>query len=317
MPLFVQDARAVAAQSAAAQSESADDAEGDAEVHPAFDPEHVLYDQPRLLEEAFAMLQPRTPGRSNLYVLAFAGDGSEDVFHNEVEYVERLFSARFGAAGHTLVLSNNPATLDRRPLATLTSLRLALDAIADRMDPADDILLVYLTTHGSDDHQLYVNLEPLPLNPITPEDLADAVQTTPSMRWKVLVVNACYAGGFIDALRDDSTLVIAAARSDRTSFGCGSESDITFFGKAFLAEALNRTTSIPQAFALARDSVARWELEQAVEEHSEPQIATSRSVEAKLEQWSAGLDAAAPVPFAPAMRDVEAAETDAQQPPGE
>lgn len=316
-PIFTQDAAALAAQQAAERAARADvaDQSGErAEETVAFDAEAVLYDQPRLLEEAFTALKPRVAGRSNLYVLAFAGDGSENVFRNEVEYVERLFAERFGARGHILVLENNPASISTRPLATLTNLRVALAELAARMDPANDILFVYLTTHGSAEHLLYVNLAPLPLNQIGPEDLAEALQTTPSIRWKVLVVNACYAGGFIDALRDDSTLVIASARADRTSFGCGTESDITYFGKAFLAEALNQTTSIPEAFSLARTAVGMWEADDAVKEHSEPQIATSRSIEAKLERWRSQLDAGAPVPFTPAPTVDSANETGSMPP---
>ena len=267
---------------------------------PDFDPERLMFDQPYRIGEAIDALQPRVPGKTNLYVVAFAGDGSEDVFRNEVEYVEQLFSQRFEAAGRIIVLENNPASVNQRPLATVTNLQIALDAIASRMDPAEDILLVYLTTHGSSEHELYVALDPLPLNQIRPEDLADVLDTSPSMRWKVLIVNACYSGGFIDALRDDSTLVITAARSDRTSFGCGTESEITYFGKAFLAEALNETTSIPEAFEQASRRVAEWEQQEQGEERSEPQIATSRSIEAKLQQWRLGLPDAPPVEFAPA-----------------
>jgi hypothetical protein len=198
-----------------------------------------------------------------------------------------------------LVLENNPATVATRPLATLTNLTWALDDIAKKMDPAEDVLLLYLTTHGSHDHELLVDLDPLPLDQIAPEDLADALKTKPTIRWKVLVVNACYSGGFIDALRDDSTLVITSARADRTSFGCGADSDITYFGKAFLAEALNRTTSIPEAFAQASKSVAAWETADD-DEHSEPQIASTHSIEAKLAAWQRGLRPGEPVPFAPA-----------------
>lgn len=271
-----------------------------AEEGPAFDPEYVMYDQPRLLEEAIAALAPRTAGRANLYVVTFAGDGSENVFRNESEYVERLFGTRFGAAGHTIVLQNSPATVRTRPLATLTNLRWTLESLAGAMDPAEDILFVYLTSHGSADHELHVGLGPLALNPVSPDDLADALRTVPAIRWKVVVVNACYSGGFVDALRDDSTLVIAAARPDRTSFGCGSASDITFFGKAFLAEALNTTTSFTEAFARARESVATWEAEAKLEPPSEPQIATTTSIEGKLERWRRTLPEAPAVPFAPA-----------------
>ncbi|MCP6769399.1 hypothetical protein NL529_31585, partial [Klebsiella pneumoniae] len=81
--------------------------------------------------------------------------------------------------------------------------------------------------------------------------------------------------------------------------GCGADSDITYFGKAFLTEALNRTTSIPDAFAQAKKSVDAWETADH-EEHSEPQIASTRSIEAKLEAWRRTLKPGAPVPFAPA-----------------
>jgi len=266
---------------------------------PGFDAEQVIYNQPALLDDAISKLKPQTPGKVDLYVIAFAGDAEEDVFRNEAEYVEQLFTKRLDAEGHVLVLENNAATVATRPLATLTNLSWALDDIAKKMDPAEDILLVYLTTHGSRDHQLLVDLDPLPLDQIAPSDLADALQTKPGIRWKVLVVNACYSGGFVDALRDDSTMVITSARADRTSFGCGADSDITYFGKAFLAEALNKTASIPDAFAQAKKSVSEWE-DADKEEHSEPQIASTRSIEAKLEAWQRGIHPGAPVPFAPA-----------------
>lgn len=273
---------------------------------PAFDPEAVIYDQPHLLDTALLALRPRTPGKINLYVVAFAGDGSEDVFRNEAEYVEQLFSQRFGAAGHVVVLENNPATVHARPLATLTNLVWTLDEIAAQMDPEQDVLLLYLTTHGSEDHELLVDLDPLPLNQISPQDLADALDTTPAIRSRVVIVNACYSGGFIDALRNDSTLVITSARADRTSFGCGVESDITYFGNAFLVEALNRTTSFTQAFTDAARTVAEWETDDD-EEHSEPQIASAAPIEATLARWAAQLAPAPPVPFRPVGASGEAA----------
>ena len=95
-------------------------------------------------------------------------------------------------------------------------------------------------------------------------------------------------------------MVITSARSDRTSFGCGATSDITYFGKAFLAEGLNATTSIREAFDLAKSSVAKWEDEDKVEEHSEPQIASTHSIESKLETWRRTLQPGAPIAFAPA-----------------
>lgn len=265
----------------------------------SFDPERLMFEQPRLLDAAIATLKPRTAGKTNLFVLAFGGDGSENVFHNEVDYAKKLFSQRFDADGHVLVLDNNPASIENRPLASLTNLELAMQALAERMDPTEDILLVYLTSHGSKDHHLLTQLDPLPLNQILPEDIADALKTTPAIRWKVLIVNACYSGGFVESLHDDSTMVITSARTDRTSFGCGAESEITYFGRALMVDALNQTLSIPDAFAQAKSDVAARESEESIETPSEPQIASSRSIEAKLDAWSHGLPAHAPIPFEP------------------
>ena len=266
---------------------------------PDFDPEAIMYGQPALLDAELGKLAPQRPGVIDLYVIAFAGDAAENVFRNEAEHVERLFAQRFDADGRVVVLANSMSAPAVHPLASWTSLHQAVAAIAQTMDPAEDILMVYLTTHGSENHELLVDLEPLPLNQIAPLDLADALNTAPGIRWKVVVVNACYSGGFIDALRDDSTLVMTSARADRTSFGCGAKSDITWFGRAFLAEALNQTTSLRDAFDLAKASITRWESDEQ-QEHSEPQIASSPSIEARLAKWSEHLPQRPPVPFVPA-----------------
>jgi hypothetical protein len=271
-------------------------------TEPDFDAEQAMYAQPALLDAALARVKAQTPGKVDLYVVAFAGDAQENVFRNEAEYVEALFSQRFGAAGHVVVLENSAATVTTRPLASWTNLQRTLEAIAKKMDPSEDILLLYMSTHGSADHQLLVDLDPLPLNQIGPDDIADALKTSPAMRWKVIVVNACYSGGFLDTLRDDSTMVMTSARADRTSFGCGAESDITYFGKAFLAEALNKTTSLREAFDLARQSVDAWETADK-EEHSEPQIASTSSIEGKLAAWRRTLADAPAGPFHPAADD--------------
>ncbi|HJU39291.1 MAG TPA: C13 family peptidase, partial [Tahibacter sp.] len=278
---------------------------GDAAPAKAIEPadysaEVVMYDQPRLMDEAFGKLKRQTPGKTDLYLLAFAGDGDEDVFRNEVEYAEKLFSQRFGAAGRTLVLENNPATVGTRPLATWTNLEDALERLSTRvMDPEEDILVLFLTSHGSETHELYVGMGDLPLDAIGAGDLADILAAHP-LRWKVVVVSACYSGGFVAPLKNATTMVIAAAREDRPSFGCGADSDITYFGNAFLAHGLNEADTFRGAFDVATRLVADWEAEHTEGEPSEPQIASTPLVEAKLAGWRQELKLGAPVPFAPA-----------------
>ena len=263
------------------------------------EPEVVLGRQPRLVAAQLDRLAPQTPGVVDLYAVGFAGDGSEGVFRNEVEYLERLLPQRFGARDRVLPLINSPGTTDTVPLASLTNLRAALAGIGARIDRDEDLVLLFLTSHGSAEHELYVDLEPLPLRQITPVDLRRALDDA-GIRWRVVVVSACYSGGFIDELRTPETLVITAARTDRTSFGCGSDSDITYFGKAFLTEALNHTTDLREAYALAAQRIGEWERADK-RTPSEPQLWAGERIDAKLAQWRAGLAPGAPVAFAPAV----------------
>lgn len=263
-------------------------------------PEQVLYNQPRLLDAALARLGPRVAGKPNLYLLAFAGDGSEDVFRNEAEYAARLFTRRFGPTAHALVLENHPDTLATRPLATWSNLEDALDGLADAMNPRQDILLLYLTTHGREDHTLLVDMDPLPLDQIGAQDLGAILAARP-FKWKVVVVNACYSGGFIAPLQGNGTLVLTAARSDRSSFGCGNDSAATYFGRAWLIDALNRTPDLVAAFAQAKDEVAKWEHQDRLLP-SEPQMAIGTGIAEQLTRWRRDIKPGPAAPFQPARQ---------------
>ena len=264
-------------------------------------PESTIYAQPELLATALARLAPQRPERIDLYALAFGGDASEDVFRNEVEYAERLFAQRFDAADRSLGLLNHPETAATRPLATATNLERALQGLGERMDVEQDILLLYLTSHGSDEHELYVNQPPLPLDQVTPERLRDALDAS-GIRWRVVVVSACYSGGYIEALRDPQTLVITAASANRTSFGCGSASKITWFGKAFLAESLNQSDDFVAAFERAKKSIEAWEAKDDIRA-SKPQIERGEQVEAHLARWREEFEPGPALPFEVAGAD--------------
>jgi hypothetical protein len=261
-------------------------------------PEQVLYAQPRMMRDALAELTPRVAGKPNLYVLVFAGDGGEDVFRNEAEYATPLFTKRFGATTHTLVLENNPATLTTRPLASWSNLEASLAGLDKVMVPDQDILLLYITSHGGEDHTLLVYMDPLPLDQLGADDLA-GILAAHRFKWKVVVVNACYSGGFVPPLRGPGTLVLTAARADRSSFGCGSDSDITYFGKAWLVDALNSTPDFIDAFKQASGEISRWEKQDRLTP-SEPQIDIGSGIAAQLALWRKGISAGPAVPFMPA-----------------
>lgn len=266
------------------------DAEGEKKLQVAF--ETALYEQKALLDKSLGALQPGTPGTIDMYLLAVGGDGSQEVFRREVDFVRGAFAERFGTAGRTVALVNSRNTLASQPMATVTSIRAALQAIAARMDRDEDILFLFMTSHGSKTHEFVLNQRGIQLRGLPAARLGELLRES-GIRWKVVLVSACYSGGFIDPLKDDRTLVITAAHRDRRSFGCADENDFTYFGRAFFKEALPGALSFAQAFDRASTLVDEWERADvaksgkpaAADHHSLPQIHRPKPIEAHLQRW--------------------------------
>jgi hypothetical protein len=232
--------------------------------------EERLYRESHVLDGTLGHLAPARRDRVNLYFVGFAGTATQDVFMKETHSIGKLFERRFQAGAHSVLLVNNPATLDAEPMATRSALAQTLTRIGSLMDPERDILFLYMTSHGSPDHSFAVSFPPWPLASIRPEDLREMLDEA-GIRNRVVVISACYSGGFIDALKTDYSLIMTAAAADRSSFGCSSEEDFTYFGRAYFDEALRSTSSFVEAFRLAAPNIARREAEQGFVP-SEPQL---------------------------------------------
>jgi len=238
-----------------------------------------LLAQGRLLDEALANVPASTPA-IELYSLTLGGDGKQSVFLRESDYVSNMLASRFGAYGQ-IRLVNHRDHLGDRPMATRENLRRAALTLAERSGP-EDLLFIYLTSHGTHEHELVLDQPRMELADLPADELA-AVLAPLKNRDKIVVISACYSGGFLPALKDERTLVMTASRADRVSFGCSEEADFTYFGDALFAQALNRTDDLEQAFKLARATVAERELADNFEA-SEPQIWAPKGV---LARWQA------------------------------
>ncbi|MCF5778330.1 peptidase C13, partial [Pseudomonas poae] len=206
--------------------------------------------------------------------LAVAGDGKQSVFLREADYVSNMLATRFGARGQIRLVNHRDHITDR-PLATRESLRRAVQTLAERSGP-EDLVFIYLTSHGTHEHELVLDQPRMELADLPADELA-AVLTPLQNRDKIIVISACYSGGFIPALKDEHTLIMTASRADRVSFGCSEEADFTYFGDALFAQAFNQTDDLQQAFKLAQLHVT--EREQADNfEASEPQIWAPKGV---------------------------------------
>lgn len=231
--------------------------------------EAALYAQPELLQRALSAVAPQRPGYVDWYFLGVAGASYQSVFRTEAESVRALFDTRFATSGRSLVLLNNDDTVYSQPIATRTSISRALAAFASRMDREEDVLFLFLTSHGSESHEIELSYWPLQLAPVTPSWLRRVLDES-GIRRRVIVLSACYSGGFIKELQSPDTLVIAAAAADKPSFGCTDDADFTYFGRAFFDEAMRREHGLRPTYEQAVLTLREREEEQGYG-HSDPQ----------------------------------------------
>jgi len=99
----------------------------------------------------------------------------------------------------------------------------------------------------------------------SPRLLRDVLLAFPAATPKIVVLQACHAGGFLDEAREErradtiaevpKLTAIAAARFDRTSFGCDSGARMTYFGEVYTGLL---TTRLVAAGGRADPSVLDW-----------------------------------------------------------
>lgn len=236
--------------------------------------------QPALVSKGVEGLRPRISGQLNLYAVAVAGSGTQTIFSREAHRALMAIETRFGARYRGgLLLSNGAGDLLRTPLATQDNMIAAAQGIAAKIDPTRDVAFVYLTSHGSRTAELETDLADYSsLTPISSSSVDNALRRS-GLRRRVIVISACFAGSWVPTLANDDTIVIAAARRDRTSFGCDDTRQLTYFGQAFLAGLLTRGTSLRAAFEMAQRTIMRWETEQKLP-RSEPQVFVGRNMRA-------------------------------------
>lgn len=235
-----------------------------------------------LLNNNLLTLKDSDKTAANVYFLGVAGDGKQSVFRREIETVRAVVSERYNTQGRSISLVNHHDSAALYPLATRRSIASAINAIGQKMNAEDDVLFMYLSSHGSEDFNLTLSHDSINLPDLSARDLALSFKKA-NIKWKVLLISACYAGGFIPDLEDDFTLVMTAADSENTSFGCSEESEMTYFGKALFNEVLSKDNdiSLSDAFAKAKTLIEQWETKEELTA-SKPMLSAPKAIVEKL-----------------------------------
>jgi TM2 domain-containing membrane protein YozV len=244
--------------------------------------QQLMESQPKLLAQRLDEIKPHHDGDVNLYAITFA-PYADEVFRRESDVVAQVMTRRFRAEGRVLQLVNNVATVDTWPWATTLNLQRAIRHFAEVMDRDNDILFIHLTSHGGRDGELSAYFWPVEVEKLHPLELKRWLDDA-GIRNRIISVSACYSGSWIAPLADEDTLVMTAADAEHTSYGCGSKSEPTFFGRAMYDEQLrNNTLSFEDAYQAARKIIQQREIEAGKDDgFSNPQIRVGSKIRGRL-----------------------------------
>jgi peptidase C13-like protein len=198
------------------------------------------------------------------YIVALGLSDDLNVFHSEATRAAAILAKHYGRGAPAPLVFTNSRT---SRAATVASLRNALARTSSRMDRENDVLFVFLTSHGN---QQGVQIKSGKRRSILPPAELAALLRATNVRNKVLIISACYSGVFTP-LADARTLVITAADATHPSFGCEETATWTYFGRAFFSQAMPKTNNLQDAFVLARSLILVRELERGYQP-SNPQM---------------------------------------------
>ncbi|MCC7328100.1 MAG: hypothetical protein IT521_14995 [Burkholderiales bacterium] len=243
--------------------------------------ETVQAAQTYLLDSALENLLDQRSGQTDLYYVGFAPYARQDAYRTDAEAAQAVMNSHWGTTDRSLLLVNNPRTLVTTPFATVTNLREVLNEIGAIIDPEEDVVMVYLASRDAAEGRLSAYQPPLSLVELTPAGLKYLLDDA-EIKWRIIVVSACYSGEFIEALADDYTLIVTDADVGHISFACEGRTPPTFFGDAFFVQGLGRSASFEAAFDRAKSQVAQRERDAGYAPPSSPQIFVGDEMAKKL-----------------------------------
>lgn len=241
----------------------------------------------RALDRALATLAPQRKGVVDAYVVAVALD-SDPVFGREAREAGRVLARRYDAAGRTIVLAGTDGTAPSAlPRGSPANIGMTLARIRELIDPAEDVLVLYTTSHGAPIGIVY-NDGNEGYGILSANRLAGMLAGLGIDR-RLVIVSACFSGTFVPALAGRDTAVLTASVADRTSFGCQSDNDWTFFGDALINHAFRKRQPLTDAAREAASLVDEWERRGQLTP-SLPQVSIGPGAQA----WLAALDRRTP-----------------------
>ncbi len=192
-----------------------------------------------------------------------------DAFENAGRDLARAFADVGFAAENITQMSLRPRELGGFSLRSDE----VFTAFEQQAQSAQAGCLFYFTSHGVPEGMV-MGGEGL----LSPQQLNGLVGEWCGERPTVVVVSACYSGVFVPALAAPNRLVMTAARSDRSSFGCGAGAIYPVFDNCIL-DSLTSADDFVHLARLTRQCVDQRERADRLWPPSEPQAQIGTDVD--------------------------------------
>jgi hypothetical protein len=195
-----------------------------------------------------------------------AGDSSSPAFNNGVETMrDRLQSE---GVRNIQVLAADPSSLSNAEVASVANVRRALQT------HGGSACFAFLTSHG-EQSGFFLRASRTLLSPSSLERALDAgCGSLPT----VLIVSACHSGTFItQESRKPNRIILTAAATERSSFGCGAKDEYTYYDRCLL-QSLDKAPTWRELAVTTRACVEAAERRLNVRQASLPQVFVGASV---------------------------------------
>ena len=222
----------------------------------------------RMMGDALNALQAQRPGHQDVYLIV-ASLWGEPVFEREATQVEQILRTHLHAEGRSILLTAGGEGERTHPSATPETIAAALGQVGSMINPNEDLVVVFITSHGSPDGSAALRNRQT-IGTLRPPNLRDLFVQAGIVN-RVVIVSACFSGAFIAPLADDNTIVLTASAPDRTSFGCQPQREWTFFGDAYFNHAVRGGAGLLPGFDQAKALITQWEREHNLTPPSNPQ----------------------------------------------
>jgi hypothetical protein len=185
-----------------------------------------------------------------------AGDDSIPNFDNAVDALAKRLER--SDAETTLLTSDGRRVTNHRWYATAD----VIDGVLRDVGTSDGCL-VFVTSHGNE-VGLVMGMDNAEGYYLTPKRLAEILARDCGQRPTVAILSGCHTGTFLtDAMMTENRIILTAARKDRTSFGCSSDTTFTYFDECLL-EAMTDAGTWSAIFDRTKSCIERKERRQDV-----------------------------------------------------